>query len=183
MARAPIPWRAPCWRVWTAWQLRGTDQCAADLRNSCVTLRHALEAARAHVLRSTRRHGEDAMSLSDIQTIVIVIMENRSFDHMLGYLSLDGIKPVEGLKGDAAWQASFANAYDGKSYPLFRIEPGAEPCSDPQHDQRSIACQINTPAPGRMGGFVESFKAYSDPVPGAPGGVRGYFDGGSVPAF
>ena len=86
------------------------------------------------------------MSLSDIQTIVIVIMENRSFDHMLGYLSLDGIKPVEGLKGDAAWQASFANAYDGKSYPLFRIEPGAEPCSDPQHDQRSIACQINTPA-------------------------------------
>ena len=123
------------------------------------------------------------MSLSDIQTIVIVIMENRSFDHMLGYLSLDGIKPVEGLRNDAAWQKSCANSYDGKSYPLFRIAPGAEPCSDPQHDQRSIACQINTPAPGRMGGFVESFKTYSDPVPADPGGVMGYFDARSVPAF
>ena len=36
------------------------------------------------------------MALSDIETIVIVIMENRSFDHLLGYLSLDGRLPVEG---------------------------------------------------------------------------------------
>lgn len=123
------------------------------------------------------------MSLSDIQTIVIVIMENRSFDHMLGYLSLDEGMSVEGLKNDAAWQASFSNAYAGKSYPLFRIAPGAAPCSDPQHDQGSIACQINTPAAGRMGGFVESFKRYSDPVPADPSGVMGYFDARSVPAF
>lgn len=123
------------------------------------------------------------MSLSDIQTIVIVIMENRSFDHMLGYLSLDEGMSVEGLKNDAAWQASFANAWEGKSYPLFRIAPGAAPCSDPQHDQVSIACQINTPAAGRMGGFVESFKRYSNPVPADPSGVMGYFDARSVPAF
>jgi phospholipase C len=28
------------------------------------------------------------MALNDIETIVIVIMENRSFDHLCGYLSL-----------------------------------------------------------------------------------------------
>jgi len=39
------------------------------------------------------------MALSDIETIVIVIMENRSFDHMQGYLSLDGIMDIEGLRG------------------------------------------------------------------------------------
>jgi phospholipase C len=28
------------------------------------------------------------MSLSDIDHIVVLLLENRSFDHMLGYLSL-----------------------------------------------------------------------------------------------
>ena len=27
------------------------------------------------------------MALSDIETIILLIMENRSFDHMLGYLN------------------------------------------------------------------------------------------------
>jgi phospholipase C len=36
------------------------------------------------------------VALADIDTIVIVIMENRSFDHMMGYLSLGGVKAVEG---------------------------------------------------------------------------------------
>ncbi|HEY2009598.1 MAG TPA: alkaline phosphatase family protein [Rhizomicrobium sp.] len=125
------------------------------------------------------------MALSDIETIVIVMMENRSFDHMLGYLSLDRVMPVEGLKGDAAWQASFANIYAKKTYPLSRTLPGTPPCSDPQHDQKSIAVQINTPAQGQpaMGGFVESFKTYSDPVPADPSAVMDYFDARSVPAF
>jgi phospholipase C len=118
------------------------------------------------------------MPLSDIETVVIVTMENRSFDHMLGYLSLDRVLSVEGLHGDRASQHSFSNVDDGKNYPLFRIGPGSEPCSDPQHDQRSIACQINTAAQGHetMGSFVESFKKYSDPVPTDPSGVMGYFD-------
>jgi phospholipase C len=34
------------------------------------------------------------MALSDIDAILIVIMENRSFDHMLGYLSLDVVLNV-----------------------------------------------------------------------------------------
>jgi phospholipase C len=125
------------------------------------------------------------MTLSKINTIVILIMENRSFDHMLGYLSLDGIMPVEGLRKDPAWLATWENEYSGKYYPLFEIDPKLPPCTDPSHEYRSIARQISKPAVGQpnMGGFVESYASYSDPVPGDPSGVMGYFGAGSVPAF
>ena len=39
------------------------------------------------------------MALMDIETIVIAIMENRSFDHMLGYLALPGANGPVGLEG------------------------------------------------------------------------------------
>ena len=43
--------------------------------------------------------------LDPIKTIVVVMMENRSFDHMLGYLSLPPFNrtEVDGLKADPAW--------------------------------------------------------------------------------
>jgi phospholipase C len=55
-------------------------------------------------------------NLHKIDHIVVLMMENRSFDHMLGYLKLDGGMPeVEGL------QASMANEYDGRSYPVHPL--------------------------------------------------------------
>ena len=127
------------------------------------------------------------MALSDIETIILLIMENRSFDHMLGYLNLDGSMRVEGLQADAAWQSSFANEYAGKRYPIFPIDPKSAPCSDPQHDHQSIALQISKAPVGRgirsMGGFVESYATLSDPKPTDPSAVMGYFQGASVPTF
>ncbi len=127
------------------------------------------------------------MALPDIETIVIVIMENRSFDHMLGYLSLNGTLPVEGLDPDPNSRKSFANRYLGKEYELFRIDPKTSPCSDPQHDRQSIATQISVspggPGPKLMGGFAESYARFSDPKPADPSSVMGYFDAGSVPTF
>jgi phospholipase C len=38
--------------------------------------------------------------LSQVRHIVIVLMENRSFDQMLGYLRRDGLSEVNGLVGD-----------------------------------------------------------------------------------
>lgn len=127
------------------------------------------------------------MALADIDTILIVIMENRSFDHMLGYLSLDSIMGVDGLQPDAAWQARYANLYSGKTYPLHVIAPNAPPCSDPRHDQKSIALQISKapqgPGLSQMGGFVESHATLSDPIPAGPGEVMGYFQNVSVPTL
>lgn len=125
------------------------------------------------------------MGLKDINTIVIAIMENRSFDHMMGYLSLEGTLTVEGLKKDPAWQATYQNEYKGKYYPLFEIDPKLPPCTDPWHDYKSISLQISKAAADRpsMGGFVESYATLSDPIPTDPGTVMGYFGPSSVPTY
>ena len=57
--------------------------------------------------------------LGQIETILVAILENRSFDHMLGYLSfLGGRGEVEGLR-DHAWQATQANPGTHWSCPSF----------------------------------------------------------------
>ena len=38
-------------------------------------------------------------NLSKIDHVIVLMMENRSFDHVLGYLKLDGVRPnVDGLE-------------------------------------------------------------------------------------
>jgi len=51
-------------------------------------------------------------ALELIDTIVVVIMENRSFDHVLGYLNLPGPGriPLEGLQSDPLWLQQRANS-------------------------------------------------------------------------
>lgn len=127
------------------------------------------------------------MSLSEIDTIVIAIMENRSFDHMLGYLSGEGILPVDGIQKDAAWSQKFANLGPGGSIQPYALNVGDQSFADPQHDEASIALQIGTPTAGgaapQMGGFVSSYVKYSNPAPPSPGAVMGYYSGTAVPTF
>ena len=131
------------------------------------------------------------MPLADIETIVIVIMENRSFDHLCGYLSLPGTAApplaVEGLRGNAAWRDRLANMYGGEAYPLHRLGPETRTIDDPDHTQKSIAMQIGTApaggAPGEMGGFVESYVTYAPPhkPPSDRSLVMGYYDAAATP--
>jgi phospholipase C len=54
-----------------------------------------------------------AANLQKVDHIVILMLENRSFDHMLGYLSLSGRRPdIDGLR------PGLANEYQGRSYPV-----------------------------------------------------------------
>src|SRR4051812_27410517 len=88
------------------------------------------------------------MALSDIDTFVIVMLENRSFDHMLGYLSMPGAAPampVEGLRDDPAWIEKHANYYQGKGYPIHPLSVDVQKMDDPPHEKDTIALQINTP--------------------------------------
>jgi phospholipase C len=41
----------------------------------------------------------------------IVVLENRSFDHMLGYLKRDGLPEVNGLEGDETVATSRPRIY------------------------------------------------------------------------
>ncbi len=101
--------------------------------------------------------------LDGIEHIVVVMMENRSFDHMLGYLRNDGMPEVNGLTGD-----EFNLGPDGTKVPLTAFDADAHKVQrsgealqkklDPDHSKRGVQIQIG---PGfgdqPMGGFVKAF--------------------------
>ena len=130
------------------------------------------------------------MPLRDIETIVIVLMENRSFDHALGYLGLSSSpfqKQVEGLSSDPTWLDQYANEHAGLTVRSFRLDPTIQAIDDPKHDHASVAVQIGTPPRdpnlNGMGGFVQSYATRSDTIPADPSLVMGYYDREAVPVF
>jgi phospholipase C len=116
-------------------------------------------------------------NLEKVEHIVVLMLENRSFDHMLGYLSLEGGRgDVDGL------QAEFANEHDGRSYPVHHLDSTAI-ADDPDHSGDAVDLQLGG---GGMSGFVESFaKTLADRgVRDAdPGRVMGYYSAGDVPVY
>jgi phospholipase C len=100
-------------------------------------------------------------ALDLVDTIVVLFQENRSFDHMLGYLSLPPYSrtDVEGLSTDPVWLARYANVYGGRSYTPFQLTDKRMP-GDPPHDRNWIAVQLGAPnAVGEypMRDFVTSY--------------------------
>lgn len=92
----------------------------------------------------------DATNLEKIDHVVVVMLENRSFDHMLGYLSLSGRRPeIDGLR------PGLANQYHGRAYPVHHLAAMAVQM-DPDHSAAAIDRQI---AGGDMSGFVASAAA------------------------
>jgi phospholipase C len=116
-------------------------------------------------------------NLQKIEHIVVLMLENRSFDHMLGYLSLEGGREdIDGLREE------FANDYDGRSYPVRHLETTAIP-DDPDHSASSVDLQIGD---GEMDGFVTSFAetlARRGVADGDPGRVMGYYNAADVPVY
>jgi phospholipase C len=122
-----------------------------------------------------------------VDHIIVVMMENRSFDHMLGYLrkpnwllgdETDEESMVEGLDQDyfVTWQ--------GVDYAVFplgtsRWEPPAY--EDPPHDGRSAGWQVKWPHT-----FVSTYLAQNEQrkhTHAKPGGVMGYLTGNEVPVY
>lgn len=133
---------------------------------------------------------EVAKRLEQIDHVVVVMLENRSFDHMLGYLSLPpeqggrGKNNIDGLKG----AERDSNPHDGKDWPIWhldRTEFGGED-EDPDHSARSVDQQLA----GGGKGFVENFARISQPrahrenkpVP-RPDLVMGYYDADDLPVY
>src|SRR5664279_3305110 len=84
--------------------------------------------------------------LSKIKTIVIVMMENRSFDHILGYLSLPPFNrtDVNVHSTYPAWLARYTNKDKGQPYqPFLNTNPYDMPAEfDPPHERSNIKDQI-----------------------------------------
>jgi phospholipase C len=118
--------------------------------------------------------------LERIEHIVVLMLENRSFDHMLGYLSLEsGRGDIDGLR------AGMANEHEGQRYPIHHLRATYFPDErwDPEHTAAATDRQIND---GAMDGFAASYAATlgSRGVDdGDPGVVMGYYNAVDLPVF
>jgi phospholipase C len=114
-------------------------------------------------------------NLEKVDHIVVLMLENRSFDHMLGYLSLEGGRDdIDGLRGQ------FSNPHNGLAYPVHHLDTTAI-ADDPDHSAAAVDLQLGA---GAMDGFVASFaKTLSDRgLPGDDvGRVMGYYNGTDLP--
>jgi phospholipase C len=79
-----------------------------------------------------------------IRHIVILMMENRSFDHFLGWLP----------GADGRHDLRFVSAADGNTYPNYPLAPDFQGCgySDPDHSWEGWLVQHNY---GKMDGFLQ----------------------------
>lgn len=115
-----------------------------------------------------------ALRLTRIEHIVVLMLENRSFDHMLGYLSLEGGRPeVDGLK------AEMFNMHGAERFAVRRLMKTAMLKSDdPGHDAMHVAEQLRD---GNLG-FVSSYAMNPDPRTDL-GTVMGYFNAEDLPVY
>jgi phospholipase C len=117
--------------------------------------------------------------MTKVDHIVVLMMENRSFDHMLGFLTIDeGRTDVEGLtKG-------LVNKVGAASYP---VHPARSTqlikAQDPSHGSVSVAAQI---AGGKMSGFAQNYvdTRPNPPMKGdTPAVVMAYHTAKQLPAY
>jgi phospholipase C len=122
--------------------------------------------------------------LSKIDHIVVVMMENRSFDHMLGYLSREGGRAdIEGLKWETGEDRTQYNYYAGRYYyPYLLTDTQAISIGtlEPDHSFESVKAQM---ADGMMH-FVSDYaknKAGEDPEKLKI--IMGYYGAEQLPTY
>lgn len=126
-------------------------------------------------------------ALDKIKTIVIVMMENRSFDHMLGYRSLPPFNgDVDGQKDDPAWLREFANKDAGGQgvQSFHNTNPYSLPDKfDPPHQRTDVAKHLGELQNGSylMDGFVGAIPTKVSTRPEERRLVMGYFGAKEVP--
>jgi phospholipase C len=134
--------------------------------------------------------GPAAARLEQIEHIVVVMLENRSFDHMLGYLSLPANEggrargDVDGLRGP---HVNF-NSYENRPHPIHHLS-GTQfkgEAEDPDHSGGSVDEQLSQNGQG----FVKNFARISNArakalgvVAPDPGLVMGYYDANDLPVY
>jgi phospholipase C len=127
---------------------------------------------------------------SKIKHVFVLMLENRSFDHMLGFSGITGTDAatgqtttIDGLTG------SESNSYNGVTYPVLRGAPDRAP-HDPPHSFRGVLEQLcgegavyvsGEPYPPiNNSGFV---SAYARSHPELPDGAMRCFTPDQVPVL
>jgi phospholipase C len=104
-----------------------------------VTGTDLLRQAAASAAPATFPHGSRS-----VRHIVVLMMENRSFDHFLGWLP----------GADGRHDLTFVSSVDGNTYPNYPLAPDFQGCgySDPDHSWEGFLVQSNF---GKLDGFLQ----------------------------
>ncbi|HYO73956.1 MAG TPA: alkaline phosphatase family protein [Archangium sp.] len=117
-------------------------------------------------------------ALDELRTIVILMLENRSFDHMLGHLSLENPQSdVDGLRNPDT-NPRYANVFQNRVYRPFLIGDESSVIRDPPHSRHLVNVQMARSSSGkkfRMSGFVDAYFQYTQHQAEHPPPM-GYFD-------
>jgi phospholipase C len=119
------------------------------------------------------------MAGDPIQHVVVLALENRSFDHVLGACQ----QKKAGIDGIAPGASPRVNLYEGKIYPqasgAARIV-----AEDPRHETPHVLTQLKPGADGAPGGFVADYaSAYPMLSEAGRSEIMKYHDLGALPAL
>jgi phospholipase C len=138
-------------------------------------IRDRFEQAGRRIADLLAKAEERKQALENLTTkvdhIVVLMMENRSFDRMLGYLSLEGGRDdVDGLR------PGMSNSHDGQVYQPFHLTDTVFE-EDPDHRTDAIQAQVAN----NNSGFVSDFAGQ---YPGVnPGKIMGYHNASDLAAY
>jgi len=115
--------------------------------------------------------------LDQVNSIVLVMMENRSFDHFLGSMTLqDPSLDINGLRQNAI--DSYNNVYNGTAFPIFKRSSDDELPFDVPHEWNFVETQLAAnPVSGTlaMNGFVTAYALSTKTHPNPQCEPMGYF--------
>ena len=119
---------------------------------------------------------ESVNALDEIEHVVVLMLENRSFNHMLGYLSLEGGRQdVDGL------QRGMQNRYRGETHRVYRARQTVlMKAQDPCHSGSCVDEQLAN----QNGGFAANYlRTRSAAAPRRPVVVMGYHNAEHLPIY
>ena len=124
-----------------------------------------------------------ASQLSKVEHVVVLMLENRSFDHLLGYMK--AVKPaVDGLNGTESIPAD-PTVPGSPPVPVTSLAGDAEPDPDAGHELEDVSEQmygyedLSFPAGGPMNGFVVNYGHKT----AAPAGIMNCVNPTRIPAL
>jgi len=116
-----------------------------------------------------------------ISTVVLVVLENRSFDHMLGHLRYEGLMPaLDGLEKDLS---KYNNPYKGGEYVPFQAH-NRQLKSDLPHEWKFVDTQLAWSSVRQlfnMTGFVQAYAECTKTDPEQQADPMGFFTSDKVP--
>jgi phospholipase C len=131
------------------------------------------------------KRDEAVERLHEVEHIVVLMLENRSFDHMLGYLSLEGGRgDVDGLPAEFD-QVNQSKTGAHKPHHLDRTRLSTE-VEDPGHSGKDVREQLTHNNTGFAANFEEHATGYvakhGGPMPD-PALVMGYYNAADLPVY